>query len=296
MKHFFVLPYIFLIYISLTSCGEEKPFHVKESITDDMGYEHKFEKIPQRVVTLAPNLTEIIYELGAEDKLIGNTTYCNYPPSADTVAKVGDLLSINYEKLVTLNPDLIFITVEGNNKETFDKIKSFGLDVFISNPRNFEGIKKTYLDFAKIFNLTEPALQKINGWNAVVDSIKQASSKRTGFLTLFLVSIKPMMAAGKNTFINEFIEFSNLQNLVSDSITNYPFLSREKVLKSNPDIIIHTQHGYDNNLSIDELYPEWADIKAVRNNMVFYVNPDIYFRPGPRFVEALKDLNRIIAN
>jgi iron complex transport system substrate-binding protein len=285
-----------LALVFLISCDSEVPEKIisRNIIIDDLSYEHTFDSIPRTVVTLAPNLTEIVYALGLEDKLIGNTTYCNFPEEAKSVEKIGDILSINHEKLLKLEPDIIFITVEGNTKATFDKLKDLGLKVFISNPRNYEGIKKTFLDFGKIFSLSERADSIINTWNIIVDSVKSVSAKHPGYRTMFLVSFQPIMVAGKNTFINEFLDFCNLTNISSGTTVNYPFLSREEVLKKNPEIILHTQHSYDNISTIESLYDEWTNLSAVKSGRIYYVNPDLYFRPGPRFVIALKELNELL--
>jgi len=294
------LKYLLLLLITLLliCCNTSKETKSLESdiIIDDMGYKFTFGKTPQKIVVLAPNLTEIVYELGLQNKLIGNTTYCNYPEEAKNIEKIGDMLSIDHEKLLTLQPDLIFITVEGNTKETFDKLKSLGLSLFISNPRDYNGIKKTFRDFGKIFRVSELVENKISGWDKTVDSIKIVSRKHPKYVTMFLVSFQPVMAAGKNTYINQYLTFCNLENITGDIETNYPFLSREEVLKRNPEIILHTQHSYDTRNNVLDLYKEWKDLKAVNNNKVFYLNPDIYFRPGPRFVVALKDLSSLITS
>lgn len=272
----------------------EQPSPQQNIITDDLGYEHIFDETPNTIITLAPNLTEMIFELGLENTLIGNTTYCNYPPASDSIKKVGDMLSINHELLLQLKPDIILITVEGNTKETFDKIKSLGLKVFISNPRNFDGIKKTFRDFGKIFERKELAESKIKVWETIVDSVKSSSKKRDAMLAMFVVSIQPIMAAGKSTFINEYLSFCNLQNITADMEVNYPFLSREEILKRNPQIIFHTAHNYQQSTAVTELYKEWRNVDAVKNQRIFYLDPDLYFRPGPRFVIALKKLNQLI--
>ncbi len=293
MKRFLIYLIILLI---LNSCTSDKvPVKKNEIVlTDDLGNEHVITRIPNTVVTLAPNLTEMIYSIGTGNKLVGNTSYCNYPPEAKSVENVGDMLSINHEKLLKLNPDIVFITVEGNTKATFDKLKGLGLNIFISNPRDFSGIKKTLGDMGKIFRIQSYADSLIQSWDRIVDSVKSVSLKHPKFLTMFLVSFQPIMVAGKNTFINEFLNFCNLENIAEDLEQNYPFLSREEVLKRNPEIILHTQHDYGSLQDVESLYNEWHNIKAINNGRLYYVDPDLYFRPGPRFVIALKNLSETI--
>ncbi|NMB83144.1 MAG: ABC transporter substrate-binding protein, partial [Ignavibacteria bacterium] len=114
--------YLLLVSLMIISCSEKKNQSTNyDFIVDDLGNSFQFENPPKRVIALAPNLTEFIYDLGLQHYLVGNTTYCDYPEDAKLKDKVGDMLTFNFEKILTLKPDLIFITVEGNTKETYDK-------------------------------------------------------------------------------------------------------------------------------------------------------------------------------
>ncbi len=294
LKNYVIL--LLLAVLLLWACTQKQEVNLSKpnEIVDDLGYKHSFETTPGTIITLAPSLTEMIFELELGDKLIGNTTYCNFPPESDSIQKVGDMLSINHELLLKLNPGIILITMEGNTKDTFDKIKSLGLKVFISNPRTYAGIKKTFRDLGKIFNRNEVIESKIEQWDTRVDSIKSLSEKHDSMLAMFLVSLQPIMAAGKSTFINEFLSFCNLRNITADLEANYPFLSREEILKRNPQVILHTEHSYKQNVNVTELYPEWKNVDAIKNSRVYYLDPDLYFRPGPRFVIALEKLNELV--
>jgi len=264
------------------------------SVTDDLNNSISFDEIPQRVITLAPNLTEFIYALGVEDKLVGNTLYCNYPPAADSVTKVGDMLTFDYEKILTLKPDLIFITVEGNRKEAYGKLKNLGLKVFVSNPRDFKGIKKTFTDMGKIFGKENYVTGVINKWDSTYNFIERNSKKFTPEKTMILIELNPLMVAGKNTFINGYIKTCNMENFVKDTTLNYPVFSREIVLEENPEIIVYPSDGSTGMKTILDVYPEWNKLSAVKNGNVFFVNRDLYFRPGPRFIDALENFyNRL---
>jgi len=283
--------FFFIIVLILISCGkEEKNFNTKNSIKDDIGNNIIFDKTPQRIITLAPNLTEMIFDLKLEKYLIGNTLYCNYPEEAKKIDKVGDMLNYDFEKILQLKPDLIFITVEGNTKEAYNKFKELGLKIFVSNPRNISGIKKTYLDIAKIFGIESYAKNKISKWDSITNSIINASKKYDKKNAMFLIELKPIMLAGKNTFINEYIEVCGLNNIASDSKLNYPIFSREEILKRNPDYIIVPSNGYFTAERILESYPEWKNLNAFRKKNLIIVNADLFVRPGPRYTEALKEL------
>jgi len=281
----------FSLVLFLASCSKESnSVQNGISVKDDLGTIHFFNKIPQRIITLAPNLTEMIYDLGLENKLVGNTLYCNYPDAAQKIEKVGNLLTVNFEKIVALKPDLVFITVEGNTKETYDKFSQLGIEIFVSNPRDFEGIKKTYLDIGKIFRIEDAAKFKITRWDSIITKTAVLSKNFPTRSAMFIVDLKPLMIAGGKTFLNEFMVTCGLKNIAADSPVNYPMFSREEILKRDPDYIILTA---DNNADVSRIkntYPEWAQLKAIKNNNVIFVNRDLYSRPGPRFAEAVNDL------
>lgn len=286
--------FFLLVLISVIAGCDKKKVEItpqKNVLIDDLDSIFYFESFPQKVITLAPNLTEFIYELGVEDFLIGNTTFCNYPEKAKRVTNVGDLLTVDFEQIISLQPDLIFITVEGNSKNTYYKLKEYGFKIFVSNPRDYDGIKKTFRDFGKIFNRSEIVEKKIIQWNEIVENIDSLSHTFLPQTAMFLISLKPIMLAGKNTFVNEFLKFSNLNNIASESEVNYPLFNREEILKQNPDYILNSFMEKNIILDIKEAYAEWENLTAIKENKIITVDPDLFFRPGPRFVIALKDLN-----
>lgn len=282
------LTLLLLIFSLLMSCKTENTHSKKGNfIVDDLGNQLYFEQKPQRIISLAPNLTEMIYDLKLEKYLVGNTIYCDFPEEAKHVEKVGDMLTFNFEKIVTLKPDLIFITVEGNTKETYDKFKELGLRIFVSNPRNYEGIKKTYQDIGKIFSVnTESTLKN---WDSTINRIKNGS-KNFNKTAMFIVQLTPLMIAGPNTFLNEYLNFCGLKNIAYDSPLNYPIFNREEVIKRDPDFIIIPTSDNDSADKMISIYPEWKTLKAIKNKKIIYVNNNLFLRPGPKFVKAVENL------
>ncbi|MEI7811598.1 MAG: cobalamin-binding protein [Ignavibacteria bacterium] len=260
------------------------------SVTDDLNEKISFSKTPQRVISLAPNLTEMIYALAAGNKLVGNTLYCNYPSEAKSVTKTGDMITLDYERILALKPDLILITVEGNAKDSYKRLRDLDLKVFVSNPRDFSGIKKTFSDLGSIFRMKTVSDSIIKGWddryNKIITEI-HGYKKGKG---MFLVALSPVMIAGKNTFINELITSAGIENIASDSKLNYPIFNREEILKRNPDYIITTDESKDIKDKLLKNYPEWRTLNAVRNDKIITGDPDLFLRPGPRFISAVEYL------
>jgi len=285
---------LLLILFAGCSKSENKGTVTLNTIVDDIGVEVTVRPVPKRVITLAPNLTEMIYELGEGNKLVGNTTYCNFPPQAKSVEKVGNMLTIDYEKIVSLKPDLIFMTVVGNSKNSYDKLKDLGMNIFVSNPKTFAGINKTFLDMGKIFDKKKLAKEKISRWDSVISSIKSKNDDIQNNKAMFLVSLRPIMLAGISTFINEIIETTGLKNIANDTKVNYPVYSREEVLKKNPDYIILFENKNLTSSNVKNAYDEWNELNASKQNHIIFVDPDLFARPGPRYYLAVEFLyNRI---
>ncbi len=286
---------ILISALYLIGCAEsQKNDAPKDSISDDLHQQFSFTKSPEKIISLAPNLTELLFELGVGNKIIGNTKYCNYPDSSKSIAKVGDLLSIDIEKIVTLKPDIIFITVEGNSKSDYEKLKELGFHVFVSNPRNYTGIKKTLADMGRIFKKKSTADSLVNSWDIRIAKVKETHDLFFSQTVLFLVSTNPIFTVGRNTFVNEIMTFAGLKNISDDRNINYPIFSREEIVKRDPDFILMYE---SNNNRIDALldsYPEWNTLKAVINNRIIYVDADLFSRPGPRFVDAVEYLNNTV--
>lgn len=279
-----------IVLVSVGCIEKNNNQYIKEKIVDDLGNQLEFDSIPQRVISLAPNLTEMIYDLNFDKYLIGNTLYCNYPEESQKIEKVGDILTFNFEKIVQLKPDLIFITVEGNTKETYDKFKNLGLKLFVSNPRDYEGIKKSYNDIAKIFGVEELSRKRTAQWDSIITIMKNESSILRNSTGAFFIEVKPIMLAGENTYFNEFLEVCGLKNITEGMKINYPIFNREELLKRDPDYIFYPTSPNEKLETVVNSYPEWRQLKAVNNKRFFLVDRDLYSRPGPRFVNAIEDM------
>ncbi|MCS7228926.1 MAG: cobalamin-binding protein [Candidatus Kryptonium sp.] len=262
-------------------------------VSDDLGRKLRFDEPPSRIVSLAPSITETLYFLSLGDKVVGVTRYCNFPPEAQKKTIIGGVIDPNYEIIASLKPDLIIMTVEGNTRESFNKLSELGFKIFVTNPRNFNGIFKTILDFGKIFGIESKAKHLVDSLRAELDKVRKLNIVEKKPKIFVVLSLNPLMTAGKNTFINEIIERAGGLNIAGTLKQNYPILNREEILKVNPDIIILTE----SNVERDELlrqFPEWKHINAIRENKVFKVDPDILFRPSPRVILATKIIAQMI--
>jgi len=280
-----------LFFAMFSGCSSrENPDIGRLRIKDDLGHQLVFAESPKRIVSLAPNLTEMIFALDCGNKLLANTTYCNYPKAAKAKPKAGSLVSVDYEKMIVLHPDLVLMTVEGNSYGVYEKLINLRFKVFVTNPRDFAGIERSFLKIGKICGKQDLAEKKISEWEDSLYKIKRMSANLPKRRVAFVISWNPLMLAGEKTFLNEFLTALALENVASASKLRYPIFSREEILRANPQIIIYPRGSIGSPDDVLKLFPEWKGIEAVKENKIVAVNPDLFFRPGPRFVKALNVL------
>jgi len=289
--------FVLFVPIFFANCNNEgKNKSVKFSLEDDLGREIAFDKYPERIVSLAPNLTEILFSIGAGDKLVGVTNYCNFPPEATFIDKVADLVSVNYEALAIANPDLVLLTVEGNSKESFDKILSLGINVFVSNPRNLDGILKSVKDFGTMTNNLQKADSVVDYISVKIDSLHKSVSivsNKSKPKILFLLSISPLISVGEDTYLNNVIELAGGYNICAENQINYPVLNREEVLAKKPDYILLPNDLNTNLAEVLKVYPEWKTLPVAKSNRIKFFNADLLQRPATRVAEAVEEIINI---
>lgn len=295
IKYISALIFVIPSLLCLSCEKSDNKSQLQYSLRDDLGNEFIFERVPEKIISTAPNLTEILFKLELNEKIIGVTSQCDFPAEAQSKEIIGDMLNLNYERIVNLQPDLLFITVEGNTKEAYNKLVDLGIKVFVSNPRDLAGIDKTINDFGKIFDIEKTADSVINDFQSRKEKIKQelASNKKS---SMFVVSLSPLILAGKNTFINEIMIECGLKNIAENSIVPYPVFSREEVLNKNPEFILIPNDLVPVSEKILEYYPEWNNLDALKAKRILLLQPDIFMRPGTRYIEALESLHEEIKN
>ena len=267
----------------------------KSQISDDAGIEVKFDSIPHRIVSLAPNITETIYALHADSLLVGVSEFCTYPAEAKTKTNTGSYLSPDYEKIVSLNPDLILINVENTSNPTYQSLKNLGLKLFLSNAKDINGIKKMISDLGHITGNISSA----DSLNEILNkgSVKSGTAGNQNMNSLIIISINPLMTTNGKTFINEITGLAGFKNIYSDELIDYPAISFEDVLKKNPDWIVFPTDT-SNIAQIQnyrkELASKLGETNAVKNGKVIFIDENIMFRPGPRVLDAAELLKQKI--
>ncbi len=249
---------------------------------------------PERIVSLSPVLTEELYVLGAEDRLIGCTIYCKRPEEAKNKEKVGTVVEINIEKIVSLKPDVVLSTPLVSLKAK-EKLKNLGVKIIdFSAAESFNGICEQFMELGKIVCKELLAGDIILKAKDEAAAIKKKAKDLSSLKVFIQVGDKPLITAAKGSFINDFIEFAGSVNIVKDSKDAYTRYSREKVIRDNPDVIIIASMGIEG-MKEKEIWQRYKTLEAVKNNRIYIIDSNLFCSPTPiSFVETLGIIERIL--
>lgn len=261
------------------------------TVTDDLGRTVTLRAPARRIISLAPSITESLFAIGAGDAVAGVTDYCNAPPAARRKPRVGGMTTPSLETIATLRPDLIVLSMEGNLREDFTALTSLGVPVAVTNPRSLEGIGRSLTMLGTLTGRRDSAARLVASLRARERAVAApAQSPRV----LLLVSVQPLIAAGARTFIDELITHAGGINAAAATGMTYPTLSREAVVREDPDVVLIMSDVLSSPALLVQMYPEWERLTAVRNGRVHRVDADIVSRPGPRAVDGLHLLSSLM--
>jgi len=261
------------------------------SITDSLGRKVTVDQVPQRVVSLAPSLTEMLFAVGAGDQVVGVTSYCNYPPEAATREQVGGFSgdSISVERIVALKPGLVLAN-GAIHQPIIEALETVNVAVVSIDPAN---LSEVYEDLDLVGRLTghrEEAAQVVEKMRArIADVVARVETiPQAQRLTVFWeMWDEPLMTAGPGTFPGQLIDLAGGINIFAELSDDWPTVSAEQVLARNPDVIMGSDnHGDKLSAEIVAQRPGWSQVAAVRDGRVYLLDGDIVSRPGPRLAEA----------
>lgn len=263
-------------------------------VTDEVGRRVAIPVPVRRIVSLAPNLTETIYALGAQERLVGVTDYCDYPPEAKQKAKVGGAVNPNLEAIVALKPDLVLAQAFTlNRRETVEALERLGIAVYSTNSRTVEGILDSTQHVAEVIGSREQSATLLKELRARLDEMKRRLADRRPRRVLFVVWTEPLVSIGQHTFIADALRLAGAESIV-ETAQDWPRISLEEVVLQQPDFLVFaSSHSETVRTTVDDLAsrPGWRGLEALRNRRIAIVS-DAINRPAPRLVEALEELAR----
>ena len=264
-------------------------------VIDQVGRTLVVPENPTRVIALAPSITEIIYDLGQERKLIGVTQYSTYPSEAESLPRVGSYVRLDIEKIVSLKPDLCIAIKDGNPKHIVDKIVALNIPVYVIDPRNLLQIMDAITRLGSLLDAGNAAAVLVADMEKRIEQVQTLVKKaRYKPRVFFQIDAEPLFSAGNDTFIHELIELAGGINTAAGE-DSYPRYSWEDILVLQPEIVVISSMA--GGLSPEYLiksWRKWNQLSAVNNNQVYVVDAELFDRPTPRLVDGLEAIAAII--
>ncbi|MDH3973974.1 MAG: cobalamin-binding protein [Deltaproteobacteria bacterium] len=260
--------------------------------TDEMGRRVEVKPNPSRIVSLAPHLTEILFDLGLGKQIVGVTLYSNYPEEAKTKARVGSYVKLNLEKIVSLSPDLVIATADGNPKVVVERLTSLGIPVFVINTKGISDIYGNIISIGEVTGrpkegriVSMKLRERIKG---ITDLLKGLRKRKV----FFQLGANPLYTASAGTFTDDLITLAGGINIAGEEKVRYPVYSMEEVLKRNPEVIFSVLMGSEEGKSVKPLWEKWKTIEAVKKGQIYDIEPDITNRASSRIADGLDAIAR----
>ena len=262
-------------------------------VTDEVGRRVRIPTEVRRIVSLAPSVTEIIYALQLDDRLVGDTNYCDVPAAAKTKPHVGAPLSPSIEAIVALHPDLVFATTSINRRETVDALAGLHIAVYATDPHTIRAMIDSFGRMADLVGAPEKGAALVAKLDATLDSLHARLADLPPVHVLFVVWFDPLITIGQNTFIADALRWAGAESVVL-SPQNWPQLNFEEAVRLQPDyIVVAESHTGEGSHSIENLRSRavWRDLRAVQLGHIAVISEEID-RPAPGLIDAIQQLAR----
>ena len=277
------LPLLFCIFFPGISFANQ--------VTDEIGRSINISPSPQRIVSLAPGITETLYALGLADKIVGVTSFCNWPPSASQKQRIGGFINPSIEKIVSLQPDLIIATADGNRPDTVRQLERIGLPVYVTNPSDTNGILRSISHLGDITARKNAAAKLVRQLQKRLRNIEAQIRHKSKPRVFFQIGLEPLITVGGKTLINEVIERAGGINIASSDTARYPRYSPEGIMAGSPDIILFAPMANDKEfIAVKNFWQKFEGVPAVKNKNIYPINTDLISRASVRIVDAIETM------
>lgn len=248
---------------------------------------------PERIISLAPNITEILYALGLGDKIVGVTSFCDYPPEAKKKKNVAGMSNPSLEAVLMLMPDIVLMTEDGNQQVFEERLRKKGIRTYVFKARQMTELPEEIASLGKTLNVEKNAASLSRAISSAMAGIKSKKISSPSNKTLFIIWPEPLLVAGPDTAIDDALKLLGFRNIAADSKTRYPQYSLEEVIRKNPDIIFIGKGHEDMKAISRKLLEKLHMVNAVKKGEVYFISDNLY-RLGPRVIDGIKELSGYI--
>ncbi|MFY9607981.1 MAG: cobalamin-binding protein [Blastocatellia bacterium] len=252
-------------------------------ITDEIGREILVKPDPQRIVSLAPSITETLFALGLSDRIVGVTSFCDYPPDAAAKEKVGDTLRPSIERIVALKTDLVIASTASQLQQFVYNLAEVNIPVYVSDPRGVDGVLESIIRIGELTGTTARAQELNSELRDRVESMRTQLSGMERPRVLCILGGSPLITIGARSFMTDLINQAGGRSISEDLAGDYPQYSLETAVAKRPEVIF-------NQTGEDRLPERLKETPAGRSGRVFHIDDNLFQRPGPRIVDGLEQM------
>lgn len=253
------------------------------SVQDDQGNTIVLQKPAERVVTLAPHATELVFAAGGGERIVGTVGYSDYPPAAKDIPRVGDHKQIDIERIIALKPDLLIVWLHGNSERQLEHIRKLGIPFFYSEPHKLDDIPHSVQRIGQLLGTEKQAMQTADEQKRQLVKLAAQYRKRSTVRVFYQVWSRPLYTLNGKHIMTDAIRLCGGENIFAGLSTTSPTVSIESVLSENPEVIITGDRKDKTKTSLD-IWEPYGTMLAVQRNNLFSIDADLLNRAGPRLI------------
>jgi iron complex transport system substrate-binding protein len=262
-------------------------------VIDEAGRRVQLATHIDRIVSLAPNLTEIVYAVGAGDRLVGDTEYCDYPAAAKNVAKIGDTIHPSIERIIALKPQLVLVSTASQLEAFTKQLDEQKIAVYVTNPRSLEEVFRSIAVLGDLFGTPETTATLVADLRRRTDAVEAKIQGTSPVAVFYQVSGEPLYTIGRESYLTDLVRRAGGASVTADVSGAFPRYSDEAALAARPDAII-LPVGDAMGAANSTIAASLKNSPAALNNRVYKISDDHLSRPGPRLVDGLEEMARAL--
>ncbi len=239
----------------------------------------------QRIIALSPHSVELLYSIGAGDRIVGTTQFADYPESANDIPRIGGYNAINIERVLELKPDLIVVWASGNPSADLQQMKKLGLPTYESNPKKVDQIAHELIQLGKLTGLEENAKKVASDFLAQLNAARSQHANKAKVRFFYQLWPKPLRGIGPGSWINEIMTICGGENILHSGFSDYPEINVETVLLAKPEVILWPDHHGRETEKVH--WEHWPEIPAVKNGHIYELEGDHMHRFTVRILQGM---------
>ena len=254
-------------------------------IVDDSGTEVRLAEPAKRIISLAPNITEVLFHVGAGEQIVGADEYSNYPPAAKEIVRVNNHAAANYELILSLKPDLVIAWQSGNGDKIIDPLRKLGIPVFVVETRQIDKIPSLFRRVGQLSGNTDQAEQRATEFTRRLEALRRANGGKPQVRTFYQIWDEPLITLNGKHMVSSVIELCGGVNIFADAVPLVPYVNIESVVAADPQVII-AGGSQEEQPAWFKRWQKWSGISAVINSQVYLIPADLMQRHSARILDG----------